>query len=167
MTEVLLSLGANLGDPADQLQAAVNELQVLLKDVIPSRPYITEPVDYTDQPEFLNLAVRGNTDLTPRELLDELLQIEVKFGRQRNEGPPGGPRELDIDLILYGGEIHNEEALKLPHPRFRDRLFVLAPANEIAGESIDPVSGSTISQLLGKCSDTSQVRPAAMSMESR
>jgi 2-amino-4-hydroxy-6-hydroxymethyldihydropteridine diphosphokinase len=94
---------------------------------------------------FLNAAAVGETDLPARALLDELLAIERRFGRDRPY--PGAPRTLDLDLILYGDSIIGEEGLIVPHPRFRERRFVLAPLAEIAPDWVDPVTGRTIRDL--------------------
>lgn len=99
-----------------------------------------------DQPRFLNGAVIGETILPPRLLLDLLLAIERERGRQRPF--TGAPRTLDLDLILYGDLQSDEPGLTVPHPRFRERLFVLEPLAELAPDWIDPVSGETISALL-------------------
>jgi 2-amino-4-hydroxy-6-hydroxymethyldihydropteridine diphosphokinase len=99
-----------------------------------------------DQPRFLNGAVVGETELTARDLLDELLAIERERGRGRSYA--GAPRTLDLDLVLFGDAQVNEPGLIVPHPRFRERLFVLEPLAELAPNWIDPVSGETISALL-------------------
>jgi 2-amino-4-hydroxy-6-hydroxymethyldihydropteridine diphosphokinase len=105
----------------------------------------TEPVGVAPQPRFLNGAVTGLSALTARALLDELLQIERERGRHRP--CEGAPRTLDLDLILYGDAVVDERDLRVPHPRFRDRLFVLEPLAEIAGEWIDPETGLTVMEL--------------------
>ena len=88
----------------------------------------------------------GAATLAPRALLDELLAIERDFGRQRPYA--GAPRTLDLDLILYGDDVVDEPGLQVPHPRFRDRFFVLGPLAEIAPAMIDPVSGLRVGELL-------------------
>ncbi len=99
-----------------------------------------------DQPRFLNAAAVGTTALPPRALLATLLDIEASLGRTRPH--PGAARTLDLDLILYGNQIIEERNLIVPHPRFRDRRFVLEPLAEIAPDWIDPVTGQSIRQLL-------------------
>lgn len=99
-----------------------------------------------NQPAYLNAVVVGETPLGPRELLDELLAIEREFGRKRPY--PGAPRTLDLDLVLFGDVVVNEPGLHVPHPRFRDRFFVLGPMAEIAPELEDPVTGLRVVELL-------------------
>jgi 2-amino-4-hydroxy-6-hydroxymethyldihydropteridine diphosphokinase len=94
---------------------------------------------------FLNAAAIGTTDLAARALLDRLLAIERAYGRIRPY--PGAPRTLDLDLILYGDAIIDEAGLQVPHPRFRERAFVLLPLTEIAAEWVDPVTGRTVAEL--------------------
>ena len=99
-----------------------------------------------DQPRFLNGVVVGDTELSPRELLAALLAIERERGRERPFA--GAPRTLDLDLVLFGSLQVSESGLIVPHPRFRERLFVLEPLAELAPDWVDPVSGETISALL-------------------
>lgn len=94
----------------------------------------------------MNAAVVGTTTLAPRALLDALLEIEQRFGRTREY--PNAPRTIDLDLILYGREVLNEPGLTVPHPRFRERPFVLQPLSEIAPQMVDPVTGRSVEALL-------------------
>lgn len=98
-----------------------------------------------NQPRFLNAAAVGWTTLAPRELLETLLRVERDFGRERPF--PGAARTLDLDLILYGDLVIEEVGLSVPHPRFRERGFVLEPLAEVASDWIDPVTGRSISEL--------------------
>jgi 2-amino-4-hydroxy-6-hydroxymethyldihydropteridine diphosphokinase len=102
------------------------------------------------QPRFLNAAAVGECALPPRDLLESLLTVERTFGRERPYA--GAPRTLDLDLILYGDAIINEPGLVVPHPRFRERRFVLAPLAELAAEWVDPVTRLTVATLLDQLS---------------
>lgn len=146
-TPVAIALGSNLGDRAAQLAFAVEALAALFPDIRLSRTFETEPVGTTEaQPLYLNAAAVATTNLPPRALLETLQAIEQRGGRTRPYR--NAPRTLDLDLILYGGEVVQEPGLEIPHPRFRERRFVLEPLAEIAGDWRDPVTGSTISALL-------------------
>jgi len=144
-TLVAVALGSNLGDRQAHVAFAVDRLRGLLAGVRVS-PFIeTAPVDVEPQPAFLNGAVTGLTHRAPRELLDALLDVETRRGRVRPR--PGAPRTLDLDLILFGEMVVDEPGLTLPHPRFRDRRFVLEPLAAIGPDLRDPVTGLTIRQL--------------------
>ena len=144
--KVAIALGSNLGDRSTQLASAVERLRPALHDLRASSFYETDPVDVAPQPRFLNAAVIGTTALSPRALLDLLLAIERQHGRTRPHA--GAARTLDLDLILYGSAVIDEAGLRVPHPRFRERRFVLEPLAEIAGRWIDPETGRTVSELL-------------------
>ena len=146
MNSVAIALGSNVGDREAHLAAAVQCLHDLLSEMRVSAWRETEPVGVAPQRDFINGALVGKTALTPRELLDELLRIERERGRVRPY--EGAPRPLDLDLILFDGEVIDEPGLRVPHPRFRDRLFVLEPLAEIAADWIDPETGQTVAALL-------------------
>jgi len=133
MVRVYVGLGANLGDREATLRAAVERLaaEPEIEIVAVSSLRETDPVGpVQDQPRFLNGAVAVETSLAPRPLLELLLRIEAEYGRRR-EGPPGGPRTLDLDLLLYGAEEVEEPGLRVPHPRLHERAFVLEPLAEL------------------------------------
>ena len=141
-----IALGSNLGDRRAHLEFAFARLRELLAKLRTSSIYETEPVDVpTEQPRFLNAAAVGETMMTPREVLDALLSIERDRGRERPYA--GAARTLDLDLVLMGERVVDEEGLVVPHPRFRERRFVLEPLTEIAAELRDPVSGQTVEEL--------------------
>jgi 2-amino-4-hydroxy-6-hydroxymethyldihydropteridine diphosphokinase len=144
---VAIALGSNLGDRDAHLAYATASLSPLLISPRFSSRIDTAPVGSSDgQPNFLNAAVVGDTTLAPLELLRALLAIERARGRERPY--PNAPRTLDLDLILYGTRIVESGELILPHPRFRERRFVLAPLAEIAPDMVDPVTGMTMAALL-------------------
>ena len=143
---VAIALGSNLGNREQHLRDAVASLASNLSHLRVSSFRETEPVGAVPQPLFINAAVVGETALSAPALLDALLAIERGFGRERPY--QGAPRTLDLDLILYGGDIIEMPGLVVPHPRFRARRFVLAPLAELAPEWIDPVTGKTIAELL-------------------
>jgi 2-amino-4-hydroxy-6-hydroxymethyldihydropteridine diphosphokinase len=144
---VAISLGSNLGDRRAHLEYAVDALQLDLTEISVSTFLETEPVGVgPEHGVYLNAAVVGRTELSARVLLERLLEIEEERGRARPY--PMAPRTLDLDLILYGEEIIQEYGLTVPHPRFRERGFVLGPLAEIAPEMIDPTTRQTISELL-------------------
>ncbi len=142
-----VALGSNLGDRAGHLDFAVTRLRALLDDLIVSAYLDTEPVGVGNQPRYLNAAVVGSPPpgMTPRALVDALLAIERERGRERPF--PRAPRTLDLDLVLYGDVIVQEEGLEVPHPRFRERAFVLEPLAAIAPDLRDPVTGKTVGEL--------------------
>jgi 2-amino-4-hydroxy-6-hydroxymethyldihydropteridine diphosphokinase len=127
------------------LRFAAVRLQELLSDLRLSRLYDTAPVGVISQPRFLNAAAVGVADLPPDELLARLLAIESERGRERPFA--GAPRTLDLDLILYGDRVVNEPDVTIPHPRFRERRFVLEPLVEIAPDMRDPMTGKTMREL--------------------
>jgi 2-amino-4-hydroxy-6-hydroxymethyldihydropteridine diphosphokinase len=143
---VAIALGSNVGDRDATLRGGVDALRPYLQDVRVSSFHETEYVGEDPQPAVLNGALVGETSLTPRALLDQLLAIEHTFGRTRPY--QGAPRTLDLDLILYGNEMIDEPGLLVPHPRFRQRLFVLQPLAEIAAGWRDPMTGRTVEELL-------------------
>ena len=146
-TRVAVALGSNLGDRQAHLDYAVTRLSALLAGMRVSSYIETTPVDVPgDQPPFLNAAVVGETPLPSRALLEALLAIESERGRARPF--PGAARSLDVDLVLFGHDQIDEPGLVVPHPRFRERRFVLEPLAEIAPDLVDPRTGKTVGQLL-------------------
>ena len=145
-TTVAIGLGANLGGRRAHLQFAVDRLSAILRGVRVSTFIESEPVDVLEpQPAYLNGALVGETTLSPRELLDALMALEREQGRVRTTYH--APRTLDLDLILYGDRLVHEPGLDVPHPRFRERAFVVDPLMEIAPDLVDPVTGKTVAQL--------------------
>ena len=146
--QAAIALGSNVGDRAAHLDFAVSRLSSVLASLRVSRWHETDWVGAEPgaHPRVLNGAAVGEATLSARELLDALLAIERDRGRNRSFA--GAPRTLDLDLILFGDQVLNEPGLIVPHPRFRERRFVLEPLAEIAPEMIDPVTGRTVRELL-------------------
>jgi 2-amino-4-hydroxy-6-hydroxymethyldihydropteridine diphosphokinase len=108
--------------------------------------YETEPIGLRDQPWFLNLAAEFETDLFPLQLLHRIESVERQLGRKRVV--VNGPRTIDIDILLYGNFVVRTGELEIPHPRFHERRFVLAPLAELTPDLRDPVTGKTMRELL-------------------
>ena len=142
MPRAYIGLGANLGEREAALRAAVAALDAAdgIEVVAVSTFRETEPVDYLDQPRFLNGAAAVDTTLAPRELLDVLLAVERSLGRTR-DGPRFGPRTIDLDVLLYSGESHDEPGLTIPHPRLHERAFALEPLAELDPGLVVPGHG--------------------------
>jgi len=143
-----LSLGSNLGDRAANLRTAVAQLGVAGRLLAVSALYETQPVDVPDQPWFLNCVAAIATEKTPRELLQLALQVEAGLGRLRMRAK--GPRNIDIDVVLFGDCMVDEPGLKIPHPAVHLRRFVLEPLVEIAPEARHPGLGKTARELLAE-----------------
>lgn len=146
---VAVALGANLGDRASHLRHAVTALSGLIDDLRVSAAHETAPVGVPlPHPAYLNAAATGWTTLGPHALLARLLEIERSLGRERPR--LNAPRVIDLDLILYGDRVVLEPGLQVPHPRFRERRFVLLPLAEIAPDMRDPVTGLRVRDLLDR-----------------
>jgi 2-amino-4-hydroxy-6-hydroxymethyldihydropteridine diphosphokinase len=160
LTTIYLSLGSNLGDREGNLRTAMAELPaagVRVERV--SSLYETEPVDYREQPWFLNCVVMGGTEVPAEELLRRLREIETLMGSKKEFAK--GPRLLDIDILLYGRETIETPELQVPHPRMLGRKFVLEPLAEIAPELSHPnwPKELTAREALAITQDSSEVRP--------
>ena len=142
---VYLSLGSNLGDRDANLRAAIDRLDNLGKVAAISSFYETEPVEVTDQPWFLNCAVKLETEKMPKQLLTALLDIERQMGRRRDRTK--GPRVIDLDILLFGSSVIQTKGLTVPHPALHERRFVLEPLAEIAPDARHPVLKQTIREL--------------------
>lgn len=155
---VHLSVGSNSGDRSAALGAVIEALdqheQIVVEAV--SHQYETEPWGEPEQPEFLNTAVEIETDLDPLEFLNIAKGVELDLGRV--PGERWGPRVVDIDIILWGGTVLDTSELTVPHQAFRRRAFVLAPLAEIAGDTVDPVTGKSVSELAASPEAAGRVR---------
>jgi len=151
-----LSLGSNVGHTRNHLTKARQALAGLGVSVEEaSACFATEPVDFKDQPWFLNQVIRVRTDLEPMELLQACLRTEQEQGRRRNVAK--GPRTLDIDILLYDDLILEDPELQIPHPRIPLRRFVLEPLAALVPDKVHPVLQETFERLLARCEDPSRV----------
>lgn len=139
MATVYLGLGSNLGDRREHLAQALRRLDRVYGLTGVSSVWETDPVGYRDQPRFLNLVARLETDTDPGTVLETARSIEAERGRERRE--KNGPRTLDIDVLLYGDRVVKEEGLTIPHPRMHERAFVLVPLLELDPDVVDPRTG--------------------------
>lgn len=155
---ILLSVGANVGDKASNIETAYEYLITsgVLEDAVMSSFYETEPVGILEQDWFLNAAIAGYTSLSPEALLVAVKDIEYGCGREARRR--WHEREMDIDILLYGDHIIDTEKLQIPHIRMHKRRFVLVPAKEIAPKAYHPGMKMTISELLEECPDQSEIR---------
>ena len=145
---VYIALGTNIGDRAENMQQALKELESIMQIEERSPIYETPPWGLVDQPDFLNQVVRGETELSPVELIKALKGIESEMGRVPTIRY--GPRLIDLDLLFYNDLVFEAEKLSIPHPRMRGRAFVLVPLADLAPEFIHSVYGETVIELLAE-----------------
>jgi len=153
LTPIAIALGSNVGDREQHLNDAIASLAAFVSGIRLSRFFETEPIDMPGaQQRVINAAATGETTLRAPDLLQLMLDIEEHLGRTRPH--PGAARTIDLDLILYGSSVIDDRpTLIVPHPRFRERRFVLEPLADVAPDWTDPVTGLTIAQLLEQLSD--------------
>ena len=152
-----LGLGSNLGTREDFLNRAAAELRRTpgVRLVWCSPVYETDPWGDVPQGRFLNAALEIETTLDPPGLLAEIKRIERQVGR--TAGERWGPREIDIDILLYDGLVHSGDGLTVPHPSLAERRFVLVPLREIAPDVVHPVTGLTVTEMADACRDGTRV----------
>ena len=148
MVQAYLGLGSNIGDRKQQLLKAIDLIGNIkgIKVTKQSSIYETAPIGYTDQPNFLNLCLEIETELSPQQLLKHCLDIEQQLHRVREIR--WGPRTLDLDILLYSDNIIETDNLSIPHPRMQERAFVLIPLNDIASDKKDPRLNQKIHDLV-------------------
>ncbi len=154
-----MALGSNVRNSRQYIADATRLLGDILTNVKQAPLYSTKAVGYTDQPDFLNTALSGQTNLMPQELLKSIKDIEQQLGRTKTFR--WGPREIDIDIIFYVDQILEIPGLTIPHPAFRDRDFVLRPLADLNPDLIDPVTHKSVSDLL------KAIRPAQRSIKNQ
>ncbi len=152
-----LGIGSNMGNPATNCAVAERHISDIGGVAVLRRSslYRTQPVGFEEQDWFVNGVIEIRTALGPRPLMDAILGVEDKMGRTRNR--KWGPRIIDIDILLYGQGVIDEEDLVIPHPRLHKRRFVLVPLDEIAPHAIHPVFGVSVGGLLDRLQDTNTV----------
>lgn len=157
MTFVYLALGSNVGNREENLREAerrLRQLGITVKQA--SSIYETAPVDYLDQPWFLNSVLEAETGLPPHELLRRMREIESAMGSKKPFAK--GPRLIDLDILLYGHDTISTPDLQVPHPRMLERRFVLVPLAEVAPNYRHPSWQDAVAELLQKTPDRSEVR---------
>lgn len=148
MTKIVyLGLGSNVGDCERNLQRALEQMETPDLHIVRASPvYETEPVDYTQQPWFLNQVAEAETELFPMQLLARVGRVERALGRVR--GIPKGPRIIDIDILFFGRATVRTAKLEVPHPGIAERRFVLMPLADLAPDLRHPVTGKTVREML-------------------
>ncbi|KPV40216.1 hypothetical protein AN478_08815 [Thiohalorhabdus denitrificans] len=159
MAEVFVGVGSNQGDSRELLRRGLARLEAVVPGDLArvSSLYRTGPVGYTQQPDFLNAVALFHGEPLPERWLQRLLAVEAELGRHR-DGPRWGPRCLDLDLLAVGARTVETASLTLPHPRLRERRFVLVPWAEIAPDFRLP-DGKRIADLERACADAGRVEP--------
>lgn len=146
---VYIGLGSNIGDREAMIEAALDALNAPdLRQNRVSSLYETEPIGFRDQGWFLNCVAEFETDLFPKQLLHRMQKVELGLGRVRSV--KNGPRTIDIDILLFGNAVVKTEELEIPHPRYAERRFTLAPLAELNPSMRDPVTGRTMAEMLGQ-----------------
>lgn len=156
MAVTFLSIGSNLGEREENLQRVFFLLSLSLAKVTKSHIYETEPWRAPNHPWYLNACVRGETEVSPEEVLDLCKKIERELGRDFST--PLSPRPIDVDILFYDDRIVESKTLVIPHSRLHLRCFVLQPLSEIAPSFVHPIFKKTVRRLLHECPDKSEVR---------
>ena len=151
-----IALGTNLGDRISNLHTAIAAFAPEVTVTTQSHIYETPPWGYEDQPAFLNMVVKAETDLEPEALLTSLKQLETDLGREQNFC--WGPRLIDLDILFYDDLVIESPPLVIPHPRLHERGFVLVPLTDVAADYVHPVLGAFVWELLLQV-DTNGIKP--------
>jgi 2-amino-4-hydroxy-6-hydroxymethyldihydropteridine diphosphokinase len=156
MEEAILLLGGNLGNRELALAQAMKKIEERVGEITAhSSIYESEPWGFEDKNQFLNQAIKVNTELNPQQLLEQLLKIEQSLGRVRTGKVSA--RTIDLDILFYGNEKINTDTLTIPHPRIHERLFALLPLAEITSNTNLPVLKNTTEELIKVCQDKSKI----------
>ncbi|WP_456383281.1 2-amino-4-hydroxy-6-hydroxymethyldihydropteridine diphosphokinase [Persephonella sp.] len=153
MEKVFIGLGSNIGDRESFIRRAIEYMSIKITDIKQAPIFISRAVGFTDQPDFYNTVISGYTDMSPEELLTFLKETEQKVGRIKRFR--WGPREIDIDILLYGNQVIEENGLVIPHPRLHERDFVLQPMVYLQPDLIHPLLKKTMAELLNNLKDRS------------
>jgi 2-amino-4-hydroxy-6-hydroxymethyldihydropteridine diphosphokinase len=156
MHTIYIGLGSNLGDRLANLNSAIDALPPSVNPMVLSPVYETAPWGYTDQPAFLNQAIRAETSLLPLDLLKHLKSVETSLGRRPSFRY--GPRLIDLDILFYDNLILKSSDLIIPHPRLQERAFMLIPLADLAPDLCHPILGKTVQQMLDEV-DSRDVKP--------
>ncbi len=158
-----VSIGSNLGNLEHNLRDSVQRLESIGTVLSASSLYETEPVEFVDQPMFLNAVVALKTSASPTQLLKQLLEIEKAMGRERIQKK--GPRTIDLDILLFGDQVVDTDELTIPHPAMHQRRFVLEPLAEIAPQVRHPLFKKTVLDLLRELPVGQSVRRVGMTLD--
>lgn len=150
---IYLGMGSNIPPSLDYLREGLSLLEPYLKNLRVASLYRTAPRDYTDQADFLNTAVCGQTDLSPRDWLDIIAEVEKSCHRSKEGVPEKGPRTLDVDILYWEGHVLDQRDLIVPHSALKERQFALIPLLELAPDLIDPESGQPYRSFLNRLED--------------
>jgi 2-amino-4-hydroxy-6-hydroxymethyldihydropteridine diphosphokinase len=153
---VYIALGTNLGDRSTNLRVAIEAMPPEIHVLAESHVYETPPWGYEDQPAFLNMVIKAETELGPEALLKYLKQLEVELGREQNFR--WGPRLIDLDILFYDDLTLDSPPLVIPHPRLQERAFVLVPLADVAAKYMHPLLRKRVWELLQEV-DVSGIKP--------
>jgi len=160
MNVVYLLLGSNLDDRSASLKLARAAISSGIGNIISeSSIYESEPWGFHSEQQFLNQVVRIETNFKPLHVLDEILKIEIKLGRKRENSEGYVSRTIDIDILFFNDEIISEDILTVPHPKIQERMFTLLPMSELNRSMIHPITHKSIGELISECRDQLSVYP--------